>query len=254
MRFDEPTREAEFIKRYKRFFADVRLGDEVLTTLVPNTGSLKTCLFEGSACVISDSSSPTRKLKSTLQFLRTPTSWVGVNTSLPNALVEEAWQEGLVPDWRASKACRMEYKISKETRLDMVLGLSAEDIPAKFTLPVDVNAQMREANAKLTFVEVKNVTMAVDGVAQFPDAVTTRGQKHLVELMTLKKLGYGAEIVFVIQRQDCATFSPADQIDPDYGRLLREARTVGVVVRAFACDIDPLVGVKINPAPIYLKF
>lgn len=247
MQFDEVTRQAQFIKRYKRFFADVKIEGEVLTTLVPNTGSLKTCLFEGSPCVISDSTSLTRKLKSTLQFLKTPTSWVGVNTSLPNALVEEAWQQSLVPEWKRFGACRMEYKISKETRLDMVLATSAEEIPKKFEWP---NSR---GTSSLTFVEIKNVTMAENGVALFPDAVTTRGQKHLQELMKLKACGFGAEIIFVVQRTDCSVFAPADLIDPEYGRLLREAVAAGVAVRAFACDIEPMTGVRLNPAPLDLR-
>lgn len=232
MRFEEATFDAEFIKRYKRFFADIRVGNDVITALVPNTGTLKTCLFEGSACVISESNNPKRKLKATLQFLKTPGGWVGVNTSLPNDLVHEAWREGLVPEWREFAGCKMEFKISKETRLDMVLGPTQAHI---------------EEKRSLTYVEVKNVTMACDGVARFPDCVTTRGQKHLRELMRLKAEGAGAELVFVVQREGCTSFSPADDLDPEYGRLLRAAVAAGVVVRAFTCDIEPLAGIKLNP-------
>lgn len=239
MRFEEPTFDAEFIKRYKRFFADIRVGNDVITALVPNTGTLKTCLFEGSACVISESDNPKRKLKATLQFLKTPGGWVGVNTSLPNDLVHEAWREGLVPEWREFAGCKMEFKISKETRLDMVLA------------PTQVHIEEKRS---LTYIEVKNVTMASDEVARFPDCVTTRGQKHLRELMRLKAEGAGAELVFVVQREGCTSFSPADDLDPEYGRLLREAVSAGVVVRAFACDIEPLTGIKLNPKklPIHL--
>jgi sugar fermentation stimulation protein A len=240
MRFHEPVHEAEFLRRYQRFFADVRLGGgETLVAHVPNTGSLKSCLFPGGACVISESSDPRRKLKATLQLLRTPTSWVGVNTGLPNALVHEAWSEGRLPAWKTHAFARREYKISPETRLDLVLAPSADHL---------------SAGEGLHYVEIKSVTYAADGTALFPDAVTARGQKHLRELMELKKRGAGAEIVFVVQRQDCAEFAPADEIDPVYGRLLREAADAGVRVSAYACAIDPLGGVTLDNRPLDLSF
>ncbi len=239
MKFEEPVREAKFIKRYKRFFADVHLDGAVVVAHVPNTGSLKTCLFEDSDCIVTESNNPARKLKATLQFLRTPTTWVGVNTSLPNSLVHEAWTTKAIPAWREFSHAQREYKLSKETRLDMVLARSAEDLASK---------------KHLHYMEVKNVTLAHGATARFPDAETTRGQKHLRELMELKKAGHGAEIVFVIQRQDCTEFSPADDIDPEYGRLLRQAHKEGVTISAYACDIDPKVGVTLNPKPLLLNF
>ena len=239
MQFAEPSKEAEYIRRYKRFFADVRLNGEVIVSHVPNTGSLKTCLFEGAPCIITESNNPARKLKTTLQFLKTPTSWVGVNTSLPNHLAFEAWQHRLIPEWKPFTVCQPEYKISKETRLDLVLAL---------------NHQHLEAKKDLHFVEIKNVTYAQADTAFFPDAVTTRGQKHLLELMSLKQQGHTAEILFVIQRQDCTRFAPADEIDPEYGKLLRQAKKQGVVVRALACNIDPLSGVRLEAAPLTLDF
>lgn len=238
MKFEEVAREAQFIKRYKRFFADVHLAGEVVVAHVPNTGSLKTCLFEGAPCVVTESSNPMRKLKATLQFLRTPTSWVGVNTSLPNGLVFEAWELGKIAAWRDFSQAQREFKISKETRLDLVLARGEQDLAER---------------KNLHYVEIKNVTLAENGVALFPDAETTRGQKHLRELITLKNAGHGAEIVFVVQRQDCPEFGPADHIDAEYGRLLREAVAAGVSVNAYACDIDPLVGVALNPKPLKLR-
>lgn len=239
MKFEEVVREAKFIKRYKRFFADVHVEGAVVVAHVPNTGSLKTCLFDGADCIVTESNNPARKLKATLQFLRTPTSWVGVNTSLPNFLVHEAWSSKTIPGWSDFSHAQREYKLSKETRLDMVLARSAEDLAAK---------------QNLHHIEVKNVTLASDCTALFPDAETTRGQKHLRELMALKKAGHGAEIVFVVQRQDCTHFSPADDIDPEYGRLLRQAHAEGVVISVYACDIDPKTGVTLNPRPLELKF
>ncbi len=238
MQFQEPVRHGKFIKRYKRFFADVRpdgADGEVIVAHVPNTGSLKTCLFENSAAVWTENSNPARKLKATLQFLQTPSGWVGVNTALTNDLVYEAWQEKIVPDWSQLACARREYKISKESRIDLVLA------------PTDAHLEQKK---DLTYIEVKNVSLAESGVARFPDAVTTRGQKHLQDLMRLKAEGNGAEIVFVIQRQGCTSFTPADDIDPEYGKLLREAIHAGVIARAFHCDIEPTSGVRINPVQL----
>ncbi len=237
MRFTEPVRQAEFVRRYKRFFADVKLNDAILVSHVPNTGSLKTCLFEGSPCIITESDSPTRKLKATLQFLKTPTTWVGVNTAWPNLLAFEAFESRMISDWVDFGVAQREYKLSKETRLDMVLAKDAAALAEK---------------RGLYFIEVKNVTYGQDGIAYFPDAVTTRGQKHLRELMRLRHQGFGAEILFVVQRSDCHSFSPADDIDPEYGRLLRQAAAEGVTVRILACEIDPMVGVTLSAKPLSL--
>jgi sugar fermentation stimulation protein A len=231
VQFTEPVREGKFLKRYKRFFADIRAEGEIITAMVPNTGSLKTCLFENSRCVYTINSNPERKLKATLQLLRTPTGWVGVNTSLANKLVYEAWQAGLIADWKKFGACKAEYKISKESRLDLALAVDAAALVAA---------------KPLHFVEIKNVSYATAGVAQFPDAVTERGQKHLRDLIRLKSEGHGAEIVFVVQRQDCTAFTPADHIDPEYGKLLREAVSAGVHARVLTCEIDPLSGIRIT--------
>lgn len=239
MKFTEPVRQAKFLKRYKRFFADVEMDGKTVVSHVANTGSLKTCLFEGCDAIVTESTNPERKLKATLQFLKTPSGWAGVNTSLPNQLVHEAWQDGLLEHWREFKAAQREYKITKESRLDMVLATTDEDLKNK---------------TRLHHIEVKNVTYAEDGVASFPDAETERGQKHLRELMRLKSEGHGAEIVFVIQREGCHTFSPADAIDPEYGRLLRAAHAAGVLITPLSCEFDPMVGVTLSPGPLNLKF
>jgi sugar fermentation stimulation protein A len=239
MKFQEPLRQGEFVKRYKRFFADIKLGADIVVAHVPNTGSLKTCLFAGAEALVSESKNPERKLKATLHFLKTPEGWAGVDTSLPNALVHEAWSEKILAHWHAFAFAKREHKLSKETRLDLVL------------------ARDEAAFAKgesLHHVEVKNVTYLEGGVAKFPDAVTERGQKHLRELMKLRTQGHGAEIVFVIQRENCVAFAPADEIDPEYGKLLREARDRGVKVTALACAIDPAKGIALRPAPLELRF
>ncbi|MBX3020823.1 MAG: DNA/RNA nuclease SfsA [Bdellovibrionales bacterium] len=235
MKFTNPVHEARFLKRYKRFFADVRLDGEVVVAHVPNTGSLKTCLFEDSPCIVTKSDNPARKLKATLHFVKAPTSWIGVDTSLPNLIAFEAWEEQR--QWTDFKAAKREYKISKETRLDFVLAKDEAALAAK---------------RELHHVEIKNVTLADGTTARFPDAVTERGQKHLRELMELVKQGHTAEILFVVQRQDCTHFAPADDIDPEYGRLLRAAHAAGVTVRALSCEIEPLTGVRLSSTTLEL--
>lgn len=217
MRFERPLLKAKMLKRYKRFFADVELDGDVVTAHCPNTGSLKTCWEAGRGAYISPSSNPDRKLKFTLELTESPTgAWVGVNTSWPNKLVKEAFENQVISDWSKYSEIQMEVKISKETRLDGVLKTST---------------------GKLCYFEVKNVTLEIDGIAQFPDAETTRGQKHLLELMELKKQGHQAEILFVIQRGDCRAFSPAVDFDPVYASLLREAFDLGVVVRPLLVSV-----------------
>lgn len=218
MRFPKPLLKATMIKRYKRFFADVNLNGEVVTAHCPNTGSLKSCWEEGRAAYLSQSDNPERKLKYTLELTESPSGClVGVNTSWPNKLVKEAFENGVIADWKKFKDFQSEVKISKETRLDACLS---------------------NGNKK-RFIEIKNVTLARDGVAHFPDAETTRGQKHLIELMKLVEDGHEAELVFTIQRGDCKTFAAAHDLDPEYGRLLKEARKKGVIVRPLLVKIDP---------------
>ena len=224
MNLPKPLAEGRLIKRYKRFFADIELGNgEIITAHVPNTGSLKGCLEEGSLCILSVNDDPRRKLKYTLQLIRVGKSWVGVNTSLPNQLVEELFHTHPLPHWQDFKCLQREVKITPQSRIDLRLShnhTAGEDSPPAH------------------FIEVKNVTLAEGTQAKFPDAPTERGQKHLLELMALVDQGQGAEMVYVIQRQDCQTFSPADAIDPKYGQLLRQAAKKGVRVTALPTEFD----------------
>ncbi len=229
MKFTEQLHEGIFLKRYKRFFADIRIGKDIHVAHVPNTGSLKSCLFPEIPCRYTESSNPERKLKFTLYALKTETSWVGVNTSISNALVEEVFTEKLNPKWKKFDRVQREVKISKETRFDMVLWSSKDHPDLEKVTEKDLKT------TPLHFIEVKNVTLAEDGIAQFPDAVTERGQKHIRELMKLMKMGHTAELVFTVQREDCKTFKPADHIDEDYGKLLREAVEQGLIVSAWPC-------------------
>lgn len=200
--------EGVFLKRYKRFFADIDWQGATIVAHVANTGSMRGCNEPGSACLFSVSDDPNRKLKYTLEFIRAPGgAWVGVNTSVPNKIVREALEAKLLPHWAPATFIKPEFKISAETRFDFAL-----DMPG----------------GKKHFIEVKNVSLAENGRARFPDAVTERGQKHLRELIALRGQGHDTELVFTVQRDDAETFGPADDIDPEYGRLFREAMKAGV--------------------------
>ncbi|MBS1971262.1 MAG: DNA/RNA nuclease SfsA [Bdellovibrionales bacterium] len=234
MKYSRPLDEGVFLKRYKRFFADIEWKGETLTAHVPNTGSMKSVNNPGALCLFSHSDNPERKLKQTLEMIKAPSgSWVGVNTSTPNTVVRETLMSlvgqdsGKLPKnwqhWAGFDEVKPEYKISAETRLDFALSKKNSD--------------------KKHFIEVKNVTLAEGKLAMFPDAETTRGQKHLQELMDLMDQGHTAEILFTIQRSDCTEFSPADEIDPEYGKLLRKASQKGLKISPFIVDLSPVEAV-----------
>lgn len=211
MKYDSPLEEGRFLKRYKRFFADIHWQNQTITAHVPNTGSLKSCSEPNSLCLFSISKNPDRKLPYTLEMIQSQSGhWVGVNTTNPNKLIKEALQNQHFKWWSGFDEIKPEFKISKESRLDFAL--------------IRKNSDMRH------YIEVKNVTLAENGHAKFPDSVTERGQKHLRDLMNLQSAGHTVEIVFAIQREDVEAFSPADDIDCKYGQLLREAVKQGVRV------------------------
>lgn len=245
MIFQHEVKKGVFLKRYKRFFADVEIDGRVEVAHVPNTGSMKGCTENQSECLVSFNNDPARKLKYTLELIKTPTSWVGVNTSHPNLLVHELWSKKQVPHWAKFDNAQREVKISKETRLDMALWSSQQSFETK-------KGRLTEIKPPLHFIEIKNVTLANEKTALFPDAETTRGQKHLSELMALMDQGFSCELVFVVQRQDCTHFSPADDIDPIYGKLLRQARDKGVIISAFPTVVTP-TGIELTAQPLPLK-
>lgn len=217
MKFKDPVLEGTFLKRYKRFFADIRYNNEVVVAHVANTGSMKGLLTSETRCRMTYLDSPTRKLKFTLQALHDGNSWVGINTALPNGLVREAFENKKIMHWLGYETIASEVKINKESRLDH--KLSSPGKPDHF-------------------IEVKNVTLAENGVARFPDSVTARGLKHLGELAKLIDEGFTAEMVFVVQRTDCAVFEPAHDIDPEYAKGLAEAKKAGVKLTAYPVEFS----------------
>lgn len=225
---------ARFLRRYKRFFADVELPNgETVVCHVANSGSLKTCLNEGADCLITPASDPARKLRYSLRAIKGELGWIGVDTSVPNEIVWELFEQKCLADWAKYKFAQREVKISDESRIDLVLW----NQPSGKSKSTDQQAKLKypnflEQDLELRFVEVKNVTFMNGTVAAFPDGVTERGQKHLDELIRLKSLGHEAEIFFTIQRDGAKVFKPAEDIDPVYAKKLREADKAGVIIRA----------------------
>jgi sugar fermentation stimulation protein A len=207
MRFTSKLIRGTLIQRYQRFLADVRLSTgEIVTAHCTNTGSMTGCKEPGSVVYISRSNKTTRRLLYTWEIIRVGRTWVGINTMHPNFLIAEAIANGAISELTGYDNIRREVVTRKGTRLDLCL----------------------EGDSGSCFVEVKNVTLAVNGAAAFPDAVSERGTKHLKELMWLRRSGHRAAVVFVIQRNDCTFFRPADEIDAEYGRWLRRAVKAGV--------------------------
>ncbi|MGD2272100.1 MAG: DNA/RNA nuclease SfsA [Desulfobacterales bacterium] len=205
------------VKRYQRFLADVRLdGDGVVTAHCPNTGSMKGCCQPGRPVFLSTHNNPKRKLKYTWELIQMPESLVGVNTLVPNRLVAESIGAGLIEELNGYDHMFREARVG-HSRIDLLL---------------------EKANGKRCFVEIKNSTLVAGGVAYFPDAVTSRGLKHLQELRQLIYDGHRCVMFYFIQRMDAREFSPADHIDPQYGKALRKAVQKGVEVLAYDVDID----------------
>jgi len=213
------------IKRYKRFLADIILDDGgVITAHCPNSGSMKTCSEPGMRVWVSESSNPKRKLPYTWEMIEMPTSMVGVNAILPNTLVRNAIICGQIPEINGYSELISEVTTSDGTRLDLCA---------------------RAINQKPCYIEIKNCTYIENGHARFPDAVTVRGKKHVMELDRLVKEGFRGIIFFIIQRMDAEIFSPADHIDPGYGDSLRMAAANGVEILAYDTLID-LNGINVR--------
>lgn len=206
-------KEGILIKRYKRFLADIILDNgEMITAHCPNSGSMKTCSDHGMRVWVSESSNPKRKLRFTWELIEMPGSIVGVNAILPNSLVKKAISKAIIPEIAGYTEIVPEITISKGTRLDLCL---------------------KADHKENCFIEIKNSTYVEGNTASFPDAVTTRGKKHLEELEKLALSGNRSIIFFLIQRMDADFFTPADAIDKEYGQALRKAHKSGVEILAY---------------------
>lgn len=230
MKYKEKILEGFFIKRYKRFFVDAVLDGNVITTYCPNTGSLRGMLNENAKVLIAKVDNPKAKLKYRLEAIKHNGVYVGINTSLPNGIIFEAIKQKKILD-NLQGEIKKEVKYGKNSRVDIFIN---------------------NPKGKDCFIEVKSVTLSrVKGLAEFPDAKTTRGSKHLIELGEMSKQGHDCYLVYLIQRKDINIFSIAKDIDEEYYKNSIIAKKNGVNFIAFSCEvskkgIDVIQQIKIN--------
>ena len=217
MKFTKSLLKGKLVKRYKRFFADIKLNKEIVIAHCPNTGSMKGLLDEGNEVLISKSDDPKRKLKYTLEIIKVKKNLVGVNTHFANKIVHHGLSYNLINELKNNDTIRPEVFFNKETRFDFLI----------------------EKNNQKIFVEVKNVTLfRNEKIAEFPDAITTRGTKHLKTLIDATKKGYKAYILFLIQVERIESFKIAKDIDKDYYNNYLIAKKAGVNFLAYRCKIN----------------
>ncbi len=217
MNFENKLISGLFIKRYKRFFVDIKINNKIITAHCPNTGSMFGLLKKGNKVWISKSNNPKRKLKYTLEIIKDTESKVGVNTLSANKIVLYALQKNLIKEFNNIKEIKPEIKFGKKTRFDFLI----------------INGKDK------VFIEVKNVTLSrKKGLAEFPDAVTTRGLKHINELTKAGKKNYKTFIFFLIQRDDCKSFTIAKDIDPNYEKSLKKAVKNNLKILCYDCKFS----------------
>ena len=217
MEFTKSLIKGKLIKRYKRFFVDVKLGKQKVTSHCPNTGSMKGLLNEGNEVFLLKNDDPKRKLKYTLEIIKANGNLVGVNTHRANKIVNHALSNNLIKELKDNEKIKPEVFFTKETRFDFLI----------------------EKNNKKSFLEVKNVTLFRDKkTAEFPDAITSRGSKHLLTLIDAIKKGYKSYLIFLVQIQNMENFKIAKDIDAEYYRNYLVARKAGVNFLAYRCNIN----------------
>ncbi|HEY9827601.1 MAG TPA: DNA/RNA nuclease SfsA [Stenomitos sp.] len=217
-----PLRQGILVKRYKRFFADIELDSgELITAHCPNTGPMTSVSTVGSPVLVSCSNNPKRKLAYTWELIQVydhDATWVGINTALPNQVTKRLLEQQLLPELGSFEVLKGEVAYGVErSRVDFLLTGS---------------------NIKPTYIEVKNTTWLKGRCALFPDTETTRGQKHLRELMSLLPDARVCMLYF-INRDDCTEFAPGDDADPHYGTLLRAAVAAGLEVFPCRFSVTP---------------
>ena len=225
MNFENKLISGLFVKRYKRFFVDVKVKNKIITAHCPNTGSMSGLLNENNKVWLSKSNNPNRKLKYTLEIIEVRKSKVGVNTHSTNKIVLHALQNNLIDEFSNILEIKPETKFGTNTRFDFLL----------------LNKEKNKV-----FIEVKNVTLSrKEQLAEFPDTVTSRGLKHINELVKAGKKDYKIFILFLIQRDDCKLFSIAKDIDPDYADALAKAVKNKLKILCYDCKFS-LKGIKLN--------
>ena len=217
MEFTKSLVKGKLIKRYKRFFTDVKLDKKVVTAHCPNTGSMKGLLDEGNDVYLLPNNDPKRKLKYGLEIIKTRKNLVGVNTHMANKIAQHALENNLIKELKNNDLIKPEVFFNKETRFDFLL----------------------EKNKQKSFVEVKNVTLFRNkDTAEFPDAVTARGTKHLLTLIDAIKKGYKSYLLFLVQIQNMEKFKIAKDVDAEYYKNYLIAKKAGVNFLAYRCDIS----------------
>jgi len=253
VRFDPPLLRGHFVRRYKRFFVDVRLADGSLVTAhCPNTGSLMGCLLEGAEVWIQPTTDPKRSLRFTWKLVRIGAAMVGVDTGLAVPLVEAAIAAGTLDRLAGHERVLREVVYGRENTSRIDLLLSSGGVMPREEGPRRGKRRLLPEGDQRVYVEVKNTTLVRERLALFPDAVTERGQKHLAELMDVVAQGMRAAMVFCVQRDDCSSLAPADDIDPSYGRLLRQAAASGVEIYALQAAPNPEGIVTCGKIPVAL--
>ena len=216
MKFTKALIKGKFVKRYKRFFADVKVNKSIITAHCPNTGSMMGLLDENNDAWVSKNDDPKRKLKFTLEILKSRNNLIGVNTHLANKLVLEGLQNNSFIEFKNLEKIQSEVFYNKETRFDFLVN---------------------KKNQK-SFIEVKNVTLIRDNKnSEFPDAVTTRGSKHIKTLVEASKKGYNCYVLFLVQISNCKYFKIAKDIDNEYYENYKNAKNIGVNFIAYNCKI-----------------
>ena len=226
MDFENELIPGVLIKRYKRFFADIKLGNKVVTAHCPNPGSMFKLLEKGNRVWITESNNKNRKLKYTLQIIEVGSTKFCINTHITNKIVHESLEEKLVENLNGYNFIRPEKKFGTNTRFDFLLNDTKND--------------------KKAFLEVKSVTLSrKKGHAEFPDSVTSRGKKHLENLMLANKQGYESYLMFLIQIENCKSFGIASDIDPEYSKIFKDALKKNIKVLCYDCKFSNK-GIKIN--------
>jgi len=217
MEFTKSLIKGKLIKRYKRFFVDVKIGKETVTAHCPNTGSMKGLLEEGNDVFLLKNDDPKRKLKYGLEIIKAKKNLVGVNTHMANKIVNHGLANNLINEIKNIDIIKPEVFFNKETRFDFLI----------------------EKNKQKSFVEVKNVTLFRDKkIAEFPDAITSRGSKHLLALIDAIKKGYKSYLIFLVQIQNMENFKIAKDIDNEYYKNYLTAKKAGVNFLAYRCKIS----------------
>ena len=225
MEFTKTLIKGKLVKRYKRFFVDIKVNKEKIVAHCPNTGSMKGLLNINNEVWISKNEDPKRKLKYTLEIIKVKKNLVGVNTHFANKIVYHGLSNNLIKELNNSQNIKPEVFFNKETRFDFLV---------------------KKNNQKI-FVEVKNVTLfRKDKISEFPDAITSRGSKHLKTLIDATKKGYKSYIIFLVQIQGMKYFKIAKDIDKEYYQNYLLAKKAGVKFLAYRCKIDPTKEIKIE--------